>query len=111
MKTRVVNLRVETFDTYIGREGHGYEGTFGNPFSDEKTKTEAIKRYKNYFLTRVEKDAEFREEVRGLIGKRLGCFCKPRACHGDVIVEYLEQFEEDEGDWLSLIEGGDGGLG
>jgi hypothetical protein len=25
-----------------------------------------------------------------LKGKRLGCFCKPLACHGDVIKEYIE---------------------
>ena len=35
-------------------------------------------------------DSEFATRVKGLRGKQLGCFCKPKACHGDVIVEYLE---------------------
>ena len=26
----------------------------------------------------------------GLRGKRLGCVCKPKACHGDVLVELIE---------------------
>ena len=25
-----------------------------------------------------------------LDGKRLGCVCKPKACHGDVIVEFVK---------------------
>lgn len=31
--TQVVNLKVEAYDVYIGRDGHGYGGGyFGNPF-------------------------------------------------------------------------------
>ncbi|MFD1444291.1 DUF4326 domain-containing protein [Thermoactinomyces vulgaris] len=26
-------------------------------------------------------------------GKVLGCFCKPRACHGDILVELVENSE------------------
>ena len=26
-----------------------------------------------------------------LAGKRLGCYCKPEACHGDVLVKLLRE--------------------
>jgi hypothetical protein len=29
-------------------------------------------------------------KIEELKGKVLGCFCKPNACHGDVIKEYLD---------------------
>lgn len=32
-KTTVVNIRTHEYDAYIGREGHGHDGYFGNPFS------------------------------------------------------------------------------
>ena len=29
-----------------------------------------------------------------LKGKVLGCFCKPKACHGDVLVELVNDLEK-----------------
>ena len=51
----------------------------------------AVKRYRAYFQRRVARDPEFKRRVLGLKGKTLGCFCKPLACHGDVIVEWIGQ--------------------
>ena len=31
-RTRVVNIREEDYDVYIGRAGRGMDGYFGNPF-------------------------------------------------------------------------------
>jgi len=28
-----------------------------------------------------------------LKGKRLGCFCKPKLCHGDVLVELINDMD------------------
>jgi hypothetical protein len=89
--TRVVNLRNHPFDVYIGRMGRGYDGYFGNPFKLDKSESRGatIERYKKYFYDRLGKDPEFKRLVHELKGKTLGCFCKPAPCHGDVIVEYL----------------------
>lgn len=75
---------------YIGRPG-----VFGNPFELDDPKNETkrravIEQYRAWFLARVETDAEFREKVEALRGQDLGCWCAPRACHGDVILEWLE---------------------
>lgn len=96
-RTRVVNIkRGEVYDVYIGRAGHGLDGTFGNPIrlEDGEARGSTIQRFKAYFLERIEKDTEFRRRVLELKGKRLGCFCAPQRCHGDVYVEWLEGPEE-----------------
>jgi len=89
--TTVVNLRSEPYDVYIGRVGRGQDGSFGNPFriGPDGSRTETIERYRRYFWRRIATDRAFRARVEALRGKRLGCFCKPLACHGDVIAEYL----------------------
>lgn len=92
MTTVVVNLKKEEYDVYIGRAGQGESGYFGNPFRGEQLgRDEAIRQFKRYFEARVKTDAEYREKVLALKGKRLGCFCKPLACHGDVYVAFLEE--------------------
>lgn len=92
-KTTVVNIRTHEYDVYIGREGHGHDGYWGNPYSvmHDGGRERAIALYREYFLKRLRIDPEFTKRVEQLRGKQLGCFCKPKACHGDVIVEFLEQ--------------------
>lgn len=90
--TTVVNIRRESCDQYIGRAGHGEDGYFGNPFrlDSEDDRRECVLRYARWFRLRVERDAAFRRRVLALRGKRLGCFCKPRLCHGDVIARWVD---------------------
>ena len=90
--TKVVNIQEEKFDVYIGRAGHGKDGYFGNPFliGKDGNREQVIKKYKNYFNQRLVNDQEFEKRIKSLRGKTLGCFCKPFACHGDIIVKYLE---------------------
>ena len=92
MKTTVVNIRTHEHDVYVGRAGHGQDGYWGNSFSAVRDggRERAIELYREYFLKRLRVDQEFAVRVEMLRGKRLGCFCKPKACHGDVIAEYLD---------------------
>lgn len=94
METKVVNLYKEKYDVYIGRYGKGMDGYFGNPFKLKKGEVSGstLNKYREYFYGRVESDKEFREKVEGLRGKTLGCFCKPKPCHGDIIKEYLDNY-------------------
>ncbi len=90
--TKVVNIKNDEYDVYIGRES-GQKGYFGNPFMLEKG-TEpgsTLDDYTDYFYNRIHEDEEFKERVESLRGKRLGCFCKPNPCHGDIIKEYLDK--------------------
>ena len=66
---------------------------FCNPFvmRTETDRPEVLRKYRKYFYDRLRKDPVFRRKVLELKGKKLGCWCKPKACHGDVILEYLKQ--------------------
>lgn len=86
LKTIVVNKYKEKYDVYIGRPS-----SFGNPFAIGKdgTRDEVIDKFEDYFHNRLQTDDSFKKEVLSLSGLKLGCFCKPLRCHGDVIAEYL----------------------
>ena len=86
--TKVVNLRKESFDVYIGRSGKGQTSIFGNPYSIGKdgTREEVLKKFKIYLWKRMQEDEDFCRQLLELDGKVLGCFCKPQACHGDILV-------------------------
>lgn len=94
--TKVVNIKRYRCDVYIGRAGRGYDGYFGNPFRlmPGEARGSTLAEYRDYFHKRLESDPEFRERIHALKGKTLGCFCKPNPCHGDVIAEYLNSFED-----------------
>lgn len=88
-KTIIVNIRkTGKYDVYIGRGS-----PFGNPFvvGLHVSRELAIARFKPYFYAKLETDWFFKKSVLMLKGRTLGCFCKPLACHGDIIVEYLER--------------------
>ena len=95
-ETRVVNKYKESYDIYIGRGSK-----WGNPFthiSDNKTKAdfvvvsrdEAIESYRNWILNQP----QLLKDLHELKGKTLGCFCKPKECHGDVLVELVNKVGE-----------------
>lgn len=81
--TRVVHVMKETCDVYIGRPG-----IWGNPFriGVDGSREEVIEKYRMYIQSRP----DLLERVSTLRGKVLGCFCKPLACHGDVLAELAD---------------------
>lgn len=82
-KTIVVNKHKHPYDTYIGRGS-----PFGNPFVIGKhgTREYVILKYKLWLNTRP----DLILSIRDFKGQRLGCFCKPEACHGDILVEIAD---------------------
>lgn len=51
---------------------------------------DAFESFRWYLELRTRHDAEFLRDVRTLRGKRLGCWCKPGPCHGDVLAAWLD---------------------
>jgi hypothetical protein len=97
--TSIVNLRIESYDVYIGRPGKGMNGYFGNSHPvgyceicrKEHQRGEAIAEFKKDFYRRIMNDKEFLRRVLELKDKTLGCFCKPmNQCHGEIIAEWLD---------------------
>lgn len=105
----VYNSHIEDFtlkpnNYYIGRPS-----ILGNPFTHNgvrtnlaklsfKTREDAIAAYDKYFDTMYGKDDEFTkafdeiyEHYKNGEDIYLQCFCKPLACHGDIIANKLQK--------------------
>jgi len=85
--TTVVNIKKYKGDyVYIGRGS-----IWGNPFKIGKngTREEVIIEYEQYIKGRPELLAD----LPRLEGQVLGCYCKPKACHGDILVKLLREGE------------------
>jgi hypothetical protein len=54
------------------------------------TRAEAVARYRQYALERLQREPDWIEPLRSQPDRDLGCFCKPQACHGDVLLEMLD---------------------
>lgn len=94
---QLVNLKTGAkSDVYIGRPSK-----WGNPFSHlagnftlakfkVESRKEAVERYEVYLL----ENKELMDSLHELKGKTLGCWCSPKACHGDVLKKYVDRLEK-----------------
>ncbi len=69
---------------YIGRPSK-----WGNPYPVNMGRTACIDLFREY----VTSDPHLMEALPELRGKTLVCYCKPQACHGDVLAELTENAE------------------
>lgn len=98
MKTRVVHCKKEKFDVYIGRPSK-----WGNPFriGRDGSRKDVIELYRQWALN----NPVLLNSLHELRGKTLGCWCKPLPCHGDVLVELVEQdLAEEENPYDGAVE-------
>lgn len=104
--TTVINIRhaaAEDWDVYIGRacpragdpRAH-VSSAFRNPYSIDRrrfiSREEAVRRYEDYLRLSLSTGDVTIEDLSALKGKRLGCWCKPEPCHGDVLIKLIEEF-------------------
>lgn len=80
--TTVVNLKTDAYDVLIDRRTK-----WGNPFplprgASVAERAAVLERYRQWLMNQPRLVAAARRELRG---KVLGCWCKPQACHGDVL--------------------------
>lgn len=78
---------IQDCDVYIGRTctRGGWDlpqSKWHNPFKGPG----AVELYEQYILA-----SPLINEIEELRGKRLGCWCKPQPCHGDVLVKILRE--------------------
>ena len=101
--TRVINIdtdmqyksiRKNDVYEYIGRGS-----PWGNPYSmtthDEEDRKNVIHSFKYDFDRDILLKAK-KGDVYKLAGKRLGCFCKPFDCHGDILANFLNSWDDGE---------------
>ncbi len=101
----VVNVkRGDVCDVYIGRPRRGFPANpWGNKFliPRDGDRAEVIRKYRDWIVTQPDLMARLPE----LRGKRLGCWCAPLDCHGDVLADLVDRFNE-----RAAIREYDGGL-
>lgn len=81
--TRVVNLCEEAYDVRIDRKTK-----WGNPFviGRDGTREDVIHKFAEW----IKYQPVLIESLYELKGKRLGCWCHPSACHGDVLAKLAD---------------------
>lgn len=94
LETRVINLYKEPYDVYIGRPRKGESSIWHNPFvvGVDGERGECVKLFEPYIREKLTSGEIPLKELKKLKGKRLGCFCKPSDCHGDVLVKLVEEY-------------------
>lgn len=114
METKVVNVRVKhirpTYENlkewmknpdniYIGRgrcvfiDGVRFppeDSMWANPFKVCEFNDKTIELYKKYILKKIKSGTISCDDLKKLKNKNLGCWCKPKACHGDVLKELVD---------------------
>ena len=98
--TRVINIKKETqFKELRSTSEYEYIGRgsyWGNPYSmydKGESREEVIRKYE-YDFHHDKFTNKKKIEVYKLAGKRLGCFCKPQACHGDILANFLNSWDD-----------------
>lgn len=99
--TKVVHVKRAPYDEYIGRRMPGFKASiFGNRHrvGRDGTGEEVLAKYRADVLA----SADLLLHLPGLRGKTLGCWCKVKGtepCHGDVLVDLLENKPEPQVLW------------
>lgn len=88
MSCKVVNLKKEPYDIYIGRGSK-----WGNPFKMKNYSQEERDRvcdaYETWFWS-----SGLAKDLYELEDKILGCYCKPLKCHGDFLASLVNMGED-----------------
>lgn len=88
---------------FVTRNGNKYryppkDSIWANPYKikNDLTREQVIDMYRTYITNKINSGEITREQLESLRGKTLGCWCKEKGqnipCHGDVLVEILEQY-------------------
>ena len=96
---------------YIGRNGRVFIGSkedrrifhypsskWKNPFpvgsgKGKYSREESLLEYRNYIEKQIETNRET-YDLEELRGKKLGCWCHPEGCHGQVLIDLLSHYEK-----------------
>jgi hypothetical protein len=92
-------------NVYIGRarvvfiDGIRYpleDSIWANPYkiTETQSKEQVIKLYDEYIKKKIESNPLIIEKLLTLEGKKLGCWCKPDCCHGDILKELIEKYKQ-----------------
>jgi len=92
-------------NVYIGRRGVVFingaryptrDSLFANPYkiNAQTSRDEVIEKYTEYIKEKLKNNKDLVEELLSLDGKTLGCWCAPGKCHGDVLLNLIEEYKQ-----------------
>lgn len=93
---QIVNMHNDRYDIYIGRPSK-----WGNPYSHRdgtlakykvSTRNESIAMYEQY----VKDSPDLFNSLHELKDKVLGCHCKPKKCHGDILQNLVMKYTAED---------------
>lgn len=106
--TKNANIRYEIFDVYCGRGKNGlipseinHYGWLGNPVKigyicpicgiTHLENSSTLPCYEKYLRNKIESPIWKDAFIKTCKNKILGCFCKPKACHTDIMIKVLNE--------------------
>ncbi|QAY01116.1 hypothetical protein ASwh1_48 [Aeromonas phage Aswh_1] len=90
-KCVAVNINKEPCDVVVMRPSK-----WGNPvfLKKEEDRDVVLEQYKNYLMKQIRSGNLTRADFKELEGKRLGCCCKPKKCHADILAYVVNKLFE-----------------
>ena len=87
IRPTVVNLKRDKYTLYIGRGSK-----WGNPYKIDKdnSREDVLKKYRVYISNKIDENP-VTYDLSELLGQILGCYCKPLDCHGDILIQIMEE--------------------
>jgi len=90
----VVHFKKDDYDIYIGRLHNkynkwAYPKELRETFPEGTPRQEIIDAYEDYLTS----NKELMNDLHELKYKILGCWCKPKSCHGDILKKYVDKLE------------------
>lgn len=81
---RIVHCKKSPYDIYIGRPSR-----WGNPYKigPDGDRDTVIEKYKQH----VRSSRILMRHLPELVGKTLGCWCYPKRCHGEALIEIMKE--------------------
>lgn len=90
-------------NVYIGRQGVVFinknrfpksPSNFANPFKigSDGSRDEVMTKYKKYIEAKIESNEKLKIELLSMKGKKLGCWCYPEKCHGEILLNLIEKY-------------------
>jgi len=85
---------------YIGRGGVVFinkirypskSSIWANPYKIDKNRSreEVIQKYDVYIRNKLKNDVELVEKLKDLTNQKLGCWCYPEECQGNVLMQIM----------------------
>ena len=83
----------ERFAYFTSRGRFPATNTFGCPFRipDETARADIMTQYETYLRRELAASPTLLAALLSLRGKKLGCWCSPLPCHGDILLKIINE--------------------